>query len=116
MNNRTRNTIVLICLVIVLLSQIVQLNRCYKIVTTIQPIDTPWIKQDVLIEMKPSGITIWVDDAETDRLIVDSVEGVVNTSTYGDGYQIYVRVDPRYNKELVAKDILRRLTRVEKVH
>lgn len=114
--NRTEKMILLLCLTTVLLSQGVQLTRIARspvisLTPTPIPTATPWVKQDVLVMMRPSGLEVWTDNAEVDRLVIDRVDGVVNTTTYSDGYMIYVRVDPRYDKALVAEAIINQLTK-----
>lgn len=113
--NRTKKMILLLCLTIVLLSQGVQLTRIARspvnLTPTPVPAAVPWVKQDVLIRKLASGLEVWTDNAEVDQLIVDKVDGVIDTTTYSDGHMIYVRVDPRYEKALVAEAIINRLTK-----
>lgn len=111
MHKRTRNLSVLFSLILVLLSQMVQLSRSEILGPVITPTITPWVKQDILIKMLPSGMKVWTDNAEVDRLVIDKIEGVLVTMTFGDGHEIFVRVDPRYDRVLVAEAIMNRLTK-----
>ncbi len=103
-----KKIIVLLCLIIVLLSQVAQLTRTGR--PTITP--TPWIKQGILIEMSAGkGVDIWTDNAETDVLEIRKIEGIIDAIVMQNGHMIYARVDPRYDKFLVAEAIKKRLGR-----
>ena len=117
-----RRLLVLLCLIVVLLSQIVQLGRVVSVTATSAPTliptftsifiptPTPWVKQDIVVQMGLGwGLSVWVDDASNARYEVDKVEGVIDTELMHKGHMIYVRVDPRFNKILVAEAIVTRL-------
>lgn len=114
---RIRNLVTFLGLIAVLLLLVAQFDRSTTegsvviLPSTPTPTATPWVKQNVLVMMRPAGLEVWTDNAEVDRLVIDTVDGVVVTLTYGDGYMIYVRVDPRYDKVLVAEAIIDRLTK-----
>lgn len=111
------NLVTFLGLIAVLLLLVAQFDRSTTegsvviLPSTPTPTATPWVKQNVLVMMRPAGLEVWTDNAEVDRLVIDTVDGVVVTLTYGDGYMIYVRVDPRYDKVLVAEAIIDRLTK-----
>ena len=113
---------VLLCLIVVLFSQIVQFYRIGQQTVSVSPtlmpaftsifIPTPtvWVKQDIVVEMAEGiGLQVWVDDAPNARYEVDQVEGVIDTELMQKGHMIYVRVDPRFSKVLVAEAIVTRL-------
>lgn len=72
---------------------------------TIMPSPTPWVKQDVLIEISSNYLKIWTDNIELDAQKVSNIEGVINTQVMQNGHMIYVRTSPRYSSALIAKDI-----------
>ncbi len=112
LNQKNQNIIILVCLIVVLISQIAP----YTIVApvpTIMPVPTatPWVKQDILIETKSGkGLDVWTDNSVTDRRKIDEIEGVISTLLLRNDHMIYVEIDPRYDKALVAKAIADRLT------
>lgn len=130
MHERTKNLIMLLSLIVVLLLQVAQFSRgnmggavipptttpsWVKLVISLTPTPTatatPWVKQDILVIMMPHGFQVWTDSAEEDRLVVDAVEGVIDTKIFNDDYMIYVRLDPRFDKFLVAKDVMTQLAK-----
>lgn len=138
--NKTNLTtlIILAGMIIVLFSQIIQLRQYYQrqsviatpttklymgrglcrqsVIATPTPIPTPtaWVKQDILVEM-PVGrsIWIWTDNPETDMLKVQKIEGVVQATLMNNDRMIAAYIDPRYDKDLVAKAIEKRLKKEE---
>lgn len=108
---------------IVLLCLIVVLAQC-AIDPTVPPVPstaiiapastvtpTPWVKQDILVQMEVGkGMTVWTDNITTAKQrTIDETEGVINTVLMDNGHSIFVQIDPRYNKVLVAKEIEDRL-------
>ena len=74
------------------------------------PTPTAWVKQDILIEVAPGlGLDIWTDNAEIDSIKVAKIDGVIDIWIMNNGHMIYARIDPRYDKSQVAKEILREL-------
>ena len=110
-NQRKINLIVLLCLIVVLVSQIFHLV-IIALVSIVLPLPTgtPWIKQDVLIETKSGrGLNVWTDNITIAKRKINEIEGVTNTTLLANGHMIYVAIDPRYDKALVAEEIKNRL-------
>lgn len=106
-NQKAQNIVILTCLIVVLFSQISQFGSVPRVGNTISvPTATPWVKQDILIEIKSGkGIDVWTDNIVTDRRKIDEIEGVINTILMRNNHMIYVQFDPRYDKDLIAKAI-----------
>ncbi len=106
--NRTISIVLLCFLVAVVLTQFTTVSPNTSPASTVTP--TPWVKQDVLIEMEAGkGMTVWTDNMATAERTIDEIKGVINTVLTGNGHAIYVQIDPRYSKVLVAKEIEDRL-------
>lgn len=110
-NRKTQNTIMLLGLIVVLISQIVQFGSAPSVPTAMPiPTATPWVKQNILIETKSGkGLDVWTDNIATDRRKIDEIEGVISTILLYNDHMIYVSIDPRYDNDLVAKVIADRL-------
>ncbi len=81
------------------------------LLTVSTPTPAPFIKQDILINMQAGkGLDIWIDNIDTHIVSVAEVEGVMDVIKSYGGYALYVRVDPRYDKDVVAGEILEMLT------
>ncbi len=117
-NQKRTSFIVLLCLIVV-----VVLTQCATVtpatptqiispaIVTITPVtSTPWVKQNILVEMEVGkGMVVWTDNIAIAERTIDEIEGVINTVLTGNGHAIYVLIDPRYSKVLVAKEIEDRL-------
>lgn len=74
---------------------------------------TPWIQQEILVEMTTGkGITVWVNNPEQARIKIGNAKniGVIDTAIMDKGHSIYIRIDPRYNKTVAAREIIKLLT------
>lgn len=106
--NRTISIVLLCFLVVVVLTQFTTVSPAIVTITPSTP--TPWVKQDVLIEMEVGkGMIVWTDNIATSERMIDEIEGVARTDLAENGHAIYVVIDPRYSKVLVAKEIEDRL-------
>lgn len=86
MHERIKNLIMLLCLIIVLFSQVAQLSRSEILGLAITPTATPWVKQDVLIKILPSGMKIWTDNARV--LVAEAIMNRLTKNVTRQGGQI----------------------------
>lgn len=118
MFNQKRTSFIVLLLIVVLVAtqcSTVTPNTSTVIIlpsstVTPTPTPTPWVKQDILIEMEADkGMTVWTDNIATAERTIDEIEGVISTMLIANDKAIFVLIDPRYSKVLVAKEIEDRL-------
>ncbi len=74
---------------------------------------TPWIQQEILIEMSAGkGLTIWIDNPEQAQIKLNNASdlGIISATIMDNDHSIYVLIDPRYRKAKAAQEITKLLT------